>query len=379
MDKFDDLRPYYISEIPQAMQRIADSPYLPAMAKFVFPDKEIDEVRSLLLKIQTIDEFQFQVMYYFNQSVINSSIKNFTSSGIKYLDPEANYLFVSNHRDIVLDSSLMQYIFYLNSLRTTEITFGSNLMSTQLAVDIGRSNKMFKVVRGGSIRDFYKNSLHLSEYIRYTVTEKKESIWIAQRNGRTKNGNDATDQGIIKMFCMSNPKDPVASLHDLHIVPIAISYEIEPCDILKTKELYLSRDGREYVKKEGEDLHSILTGITQYKGNVHFSVCEPIRHEELRLIAESCPNEFHKKVASLIDKRIYKNYKLHSNNYIAHDIRSKKDHYKTYYTAEEKERFVQRQCRMLNDVDGDKNVLDVIFLDIYANPVENAIVNHADQ
>lgn len=374
MDKFDDLRPYYISEIPQAMQRIADSPYLPAMAKFVFPDKEIDEVRSLLLKIQTIDEFQFQVMYYFNQSVINSSIKDFTSSGLEYLNPEENYLFVSNHRDIVLDSALMQYIFYLNGLRTTEITFGSNLMSTQLAIDIGRSNKMFKVVRGGSIRDFYKNSLHLSEYIRYTITEKKESIWIAQRNGRTKNGNDATDQGIIKMFCMSNPKDPVASLHNLHIVPIAISYEIEPCDMLKTKELYLSRDGKEYVKKADEDFHSILTGITQYKGNVQFSVCEPIRHEELRSIAERYPNEFHKKVASLIDKRIYKNYKLHSNNYIAHDMRSKKDDYKTFYTAEEKDRFVQRKSQMLNEIDGDKNALDAIFLGIYANPVDNSVI-----
>jgi len=372
MDKFDDLRPYYVSEIPSAMQRIAESPYLPEMAKFVFPDKEIDEVRNLLQNIQTVDDFQFQVMYYFNQSVINRSIKEFTYNGVEYLDPQQNYLFVSNHRDIVLDSALMQYLFYLNGLRTTEITFGSNLMSSQLAIDIGRSNKMFKVVRGGNIRDFYKNSLHLSEYIRHTITEKKESIWIAQRNGRTKDGNDATDQGIIKMFCMSGTKDMVASLNDLHIVPVAVSYEIEPCDILKTRELYLSHDGREYVKKEGEDFHSILTGITQYKGNVHFSICEPVKHDELSRIAEEYPNEFHKKVALLIDQRIYMNYKLQRNNYIAHDIRSGKDTYKMYYTAEEKDTFLERRKRMLKEIGGDESILDAIFLGIYANPVNKS-------
>lgn len=375
MDKFDDLRPYEISEIPQAMQRIAESPYLPEMAKFVFPDKKIDEVRSLLLKIQTVDDFQFQVMYYFNKSVIDRSINQITCSGLEYLDPQKNYLFVSNHRDIVLDSSLMQYLFYLNGLRTTEITFGSNLMSSQLVIDIGKSNKMFKVIRGGSIRDFYKNSKHLSEYIRYTITEKRESIWIAQRNGRTKNGNDATDQGIIKMFCMSGTNDIVASLNELCIVPLAISYEVEPCDILKTKELYLSHGGKEYVKKEGEDFHSILTGITQYKGNVHFSVCEPLKHEELDLIAKDFPNEFHKKVALLIDKRIYKNYKLHRNNYIAHDIRSKTENYSTHYTAEEKERFLLRYKQMLEAIDGEESILAAIFLGIYANPVDKSMIN----
>ena len=372
MDKFEDLRPYYESEISPAMQRIADSSYLPVMAKFIFPDKEVAEVRDLLLKIKTIDEFQFQVMYYFNKTVVEQTIGEFTCSGIEQLDLNKSYLFISNHRDIVLDSSLMQYLFYENGLRTTEITFGSNLMSSQLVVDIGKSNKMFKVVRGGSIRDFYKNSMHLSEYIRYTITEKKESIWIAQRNGRTKDGSDATDQGIIKMFCMSNTDHAVHSADELNIVPVAVSYGVEPCDIFKTRELYLSRNGKAYVKKEGEDVQSILTGITQYKGNVHFSICKPICREELDFIAKNYPNEFHKKIALLIDERIYANYKLHNNNYIAHDIRSGKDIYKSCYSAEEKERFIDRKKQMLEQIDGNKEILESIFLGIYANPVDKS-------
>lgn len=372
MDNFDDLRPYIDSEISLAMKRIASSSYLAAMTNFVFPDKTVSEVREMLLNIHTIEEFQFQVMYYFNKSVINNSIRDFTFSGIDRLDPGKCYLFVSNHRDIVLDSSLMQLMLYQSGLRTTEITFGSNLMTSQLVVDIGKSNKMFKVVRGGSIRDFYKNSMRLSEYIRYTISQKKESIWIAQRNGRTKNGNDATDQGIIKMFCMSEPASLINALSLLNIVPVAISYEVEPCDILKTRELYLSRNGQKYVKEDGEDFNSILTGIVQQKGNVHISICEPVSIDDLTFIAENYPAEFHKRVASLIDKRIYNDYKLHSNNYIAHDIRSGKETYQTYYTSEEKERFIQRYEQMLQQVAGEKEVLRSLFLGIYANPVDNS-------
>lgn len=372
MDNFDDLRPYFDSEISPAMQRIAGSSYLAAMANFVFPDKTVNEVREMLLNIHTIEEFQFQVMYYFNKSVINNSIRDFTFSGIERLDPGKSYLFVSNHRDIVLDSSLMQLMLYQSGLRTTEITFGSNLMTSQLVIDVGKSNKMFKVVRGGSIRDFYKNSMRLSEYIRYTISQKKESIWIAQRNGRTKNGNDATDQGIIKMFCMSDHANLISALGLLNIVPVAISYETEPCDILKTRELYLSRNGQKYVKEDGEDFNSILTGIVQQKGNVHISICEPVSIDDLTSIAENYPAEYHKKVASLIDKRIYDDYKLHCNNYIAHDIRSGKDTYQAYYTSEEKEQFIRRYEQMLQQIAGEEEVLRSLFLGIYANPVDNS-------
>jgi hypothetical protein len=371
MKNFDDLRPYMQEEIPPAMQRIAESEYFPALAQFIFPEKDVEEVRNTVRQIRTTREFQLGIMYYFNKVVIERYANSFTFSGVEYLDPAKNYLFISNHRDIVLDSSIMQYLLYTNGFNTTEITFGDNLMSSQLIIDIGKSNKMFKVVRGGNMRDFYSHSLHLSQYLRHTITEKRESVWIAQRGGRTKDGNDMTDQGIIKMFCMSDTGDLIRSTGELNIVPVAVSYQIEPCDVLKTRELYQSLNGGKYVKQQGEDLHSILTGITQQKGNIHFSICEPVRRNELEAIVYNQPNEFYKSLATLIDRRIHKNYKLHNNNYIAHDLRSGNDTYSACYTPDEKAAFITRTEQMLNQIEGEKEILKSIFLGIYANPVEN--------
>jgi hypothetical protein len=367
---FDDVRPYVDAEIPAAMKRIAESEYLPAIAKFVFPEKELSEVQKILCSYACISDFQLEAMYAFNYQVIKQTTGAFTYGGMEHLDPAKNYLFVSNHRDIVMDASLLQFALHLDGFRTTEITFGSNLMKSQLVVDIGRSNKMFKVVRGGNAREFYENSLRLSEYIRYTITEKGESIWIAQRNGRTKDGNDATDQGIIKMFCMSGSKDIAQSLGELNIAPMAISYQWEPCDFFKMRELFLSRDGAKYIKEKDEDFISILTGITQPKGNIHIQICEPLCQEELQQLSkEKTPNDFYKGIVNLIDQRIYNNYKPHSTNHIAHDLRSKTNTHAAHYTPEEKERFIQRYNQMLNKIDGEKEIAKQIFLGIYANPI----------
>jgi len=367
--KFDDIRPYIDAEIPAAMKRIAESEYLPAIAKFIFPDKELNEVQKILRSYTNIRDFQIETMYAFNYQVVKQTADKFTYSGMERLDPAKNYLFVSNHRDIVMDSALLQYALHIEGFRTTEITFGSNLMSSQLVIDIGKSNKMFKVVRSTNAREFYENSLHLSEYIRYAITEKRESVWIAQRNGRTKDGNDATDQGIIKMFCMSNNHDLVKSIEELHIVPVAVSYQWEPCDVFKAKELYLSRGGAKYVKQKDEDFISILTGITQQKGNIHFSLCKPLEKEEYSEFANELPNKFYKNIANLIDNRIYNNYKLWNTNYIAHDLLSKTNKYATHYTPAEKEQFLKRFHQALNQIEGDKEIIGAVYLGIYANPV----------
>ena len=372
-NKFDDIRPYYPEEIPAAMQRITDSEHFGLLSQYIFPEKDTKEIQDMVRNIRTTEEFQANVMYYVNQQFVARSMTSLTFEGIERLDPQKRYLFVSNHRDIMLDSSLLQYILHSNDFRTTEITFGSNLMNPQLVVDIGKANKMFKVIRSSNIREFLKNSQHLSEYIRYTITEKGESIWIAQRNGRTKDGFDATDQGIIKMFCMSKTSDLIESINELNIAPLAISYQIEPCDILKTRELYMSGNGEKYVKQPGEDLNSILTGITQQKGNVNISFCEPLTKEELEFDHKTS-NEFHKNVASLIDKHIYKNYKLYDNNYIAHDIRSGKSTYSDFYTKGEKDAFAARCDYMLKQIEGDRDSLMSIFLGIYANPVDNCLL-----
>ena len=370
--KFDDIRPYTDTEIPAAMQRIANNEYLKRICDFTFPGKDVNEIKKMISGFKVIYDFQLKLMYFANDQIIKTTINRFTYDGVEFLNPDKKYLFVSNHRDIMLDSALLQNIFCDNGFPTTEITFGSNLMSSQFIIDIGKSNKMFKVIRGGNAREFYENSLHLSEYIRYSIIEKGESVWIAQRNGRTKDGNDATDQGIIKMFCMSNTQDLVKSIEELNIVPVAVSYQWETCDMFKAKELYQSQGGAGYIKQKNEDLISILTGITQQKGNVHFSLCKPLEKEEYKGFANESPNLFYKKIANLIDERIYNNYKLWSTNYIAHDIRSGTHKYATHYTPEEKEQFVQKFHQTLNEIEGDKDVIRSIYLGIYANPVDKS-------
>ena len=222
----------------------------------------------------------------------------------------------------------------------------------------------------GDIKEFYKGSLHLSEYIRYTIREKGQSVWIAQRNGRTKNGIDQTDQGIIKMFCMSEPKDKIKALADLHIVPVSISYEWESCDILKALELYESQYTR-YTKKPGEDLNSILTGIMQPKGRVHITICKPISKEELEVYENLTNNEYHKSVARLLDSRINSAYRLYPNNYIAHDLLYGNTRYKSMYTQDEYDAFVERLSKLDRYDTCDLERLREIFLGIYANPVDN--------
>ena len=380
-NKFEEIRPYTDEEIPAAMDRIAGSTSFPLLASYVFPDRNIDDVRSEVRSYKTIHDFQMGIMYWANRKIIKDSTASFTCGGMENVRPSAlntssstqnAYLYVSNHRDIMLDAALFQNVLVDNGHDTTEITFGANLMQGQIVIDIGKSNKMFKVARpGGSVREFYKSSLLLSEYMRHVITEKHQSVWIAQRNGRTKDGKDRTDQGIIKMLCMSRSDDKVRAIADLNIVPVSVSYEWESCDILKTVELYERQFGP-YIKKPGEDLNSILTGITQYKGNVHFEVCKPLRFEELNEFSDLTSVEFHKAVANLLDQRICSSYHLYPNNYIAHDILYGNKKYSDMYSSEEKDAFMHRMNKLQKyEEECDMDKLYEIFLGIYANPVDS--------
>ena len=370
-NEFDDIRPYNAQEFPEAMQRIAHSPSFPILASYVYPEEPLDKVRNRIASYRTVKEFQEETMSRMNVRVIKNSITDFSCSGLEQLRKDEQYLYVSNHRDIMLDSSLLQYFLVQNGFDTTEITFGANLMMNSLIIDIGKSNKMFKVERpGGSIKDFYRCSKHLSDYIRHVITEKKQSVWIAQRNGRTKDGNDATDQGVIKMFGMSYPGDKIKAIDQLHIVPVSISYEWESCDILKTLELYESQFAK-YTKKPGEDLNSILTGIVQFKGRVHIELCSPIQTSELMVFESMTNNEYHKALAQLIDRKIHAAYRLYPNNYIAYDLRYGTIKYQDFYTCEQKEKFIKRMNLLERYDTCDIEKLKDIFLSIYSNPVKN--------
>jgi len=367
--KFDDIRPYCDEEIPAAMQRIASNRSFPLLAQFVYPELTVEEAAERVRGYKTIYDFQLGAMVPMNRQVIEGTIMEFTLGGAGKLDPSKRYLYVSNHRDIVLDSCILMYALHLEGHDTGEITFGSNLMQGELVVDIGKSNKMFRVDRGRNPRELYSTSVHLSEYIRYAITEKHQSVWIAQRNGRTKDGIDRTDQGVIKMFGMSGPKDRVDALDELNIVPVSVSYEWESCDILKALELYESRNGEPYIKKPGEDLNSILTGIMQNKGRVHFQICDPLRREELEALSEVPNVQFNREVALILDKRICREYHLFPNSYIAHDMRYGNTRYADHYTKAEYDAFVAHMAELIKY--SDDSVLSDIFLGIYSNPVDN--------
>lgn len=368
-NEFEDLRPYFDSEINQAMLRIVQDVNFDRVANYVFPDENLEVVKATLRTVNSIAQFQSEIMKKAVRTIVDKTIDNLTFSGLERLDKSKKYLFVANHRDIMLDSALLQVYFIQQGFPTSEITFGSNLMQGDIVIDIGKSNKMFKVKRGGSPKEFYKNSLELSHYIRYALTQKGESIWIAQRNGRTKDGIDLTEQGLIRMFSMSGDTNLVDNLAELNIVPVSISYQWETCDALKARELYLSSD-RKYIKAPGEDLMSILTGINTYKGDVHLAIGEPITRDHLRGIYSDNKTVFLDHVAKLIDQSIYSNYQLFDTHFIAYDILHSDLRFADKYTQANYIAFIDRMEKLITPFEEYSKELEKFFLNIYANPVK---------
>ena len=369
--KFDDIRPYNDSEVHPALERIVANPLFSNVAQYLFPGQDENLFKQLLLSCNTKEDFQVKVMSQIVAKILHSTAKELTFSGLEHFEGGKKHLIVSNHRDIVLDSAIIQLILFKHGVDTTEIAVGDNLITSSFIEDITRSNKMIKVIRSSNPREVYTTSKVLSEYIRYNVSNQTSSVWIAQRNGRTKDGIDVTEQGLLKMFDMSGSGDFVKDFNELSILPTSISYEFEPCDIQKAVEMYVSKR-QKYVKAEGEDLKSILTGIMQPKGNIHIAFNTPVSLEEIQEASQLDKNEKFKAVCTAMDKRIVAEYKLWGNNYIAYDMINGSNEYAQMYTAEQKAVFEGYMAKQLSAVqlpDVDMDELKEIFLSIYANPV----------
>jgi hypothetical protein len=371
LTKFDDIRPYNDSEVHPALERIVANPLFSNVAQYLFPGQDENMFRQLLLSCNSKEDFQVKVMSQIVAKILQGTAKELTFSGLEHFKGGKKHLIVSNHRDIVLDSAIIQLILHQHGVETTEIAVGDNLITSSFIEDITRSNKMIKVIRSSNPREVYTTSKVLSEYIRYNVANQKSSVWIAQRNGRTKDGIDVTEQGLLKMFDMSGSGDFVKDFAELSILPTSISYEFEPCDIQKAVEMYVSRR-QKYVKAEGEDLKSILTGIMQPKGNIHIAFNEPVSLEEIQDASQLDKNEKFKAICTAMDRRIVAEYKLWGNNYIAYDMLNATNEYASMYTAEQKAAFEGYMAAQLASVklpDIDMVELKEIFLSIYANPV----------
>ena len=369
--EFDDIRPYEDSEISSAMERICSDKSFPAVASFLTPDKDESIMRSILLSCKTVDDFQRKIMVTVVEKVISDTVDKFTFGGLENVDVSKRYLYITNHRDIVLDPAFLQYILYKNNIPTTEIAVGDNLITTSFIEDIVRSNKMVKVVRSTNPRELLVYSNKLSRFVRHSITTGRSSIWIAQRNGRTKDGIDVTEQGLLKMFSISSKEEFSKNFSELNILPISISYEFEPCDIMKAVELHVSRN-QKYVKAPDEDLNSILQGIMQFKGSVHYQFCRPVSPEEIEAISEvesNDKNEKFKSLANIITERINSSYKLFPNNFIAYDMINGCNEFADRYKREERERFEDYLKLKLSKVEEGREDVERIFLGIYANPV----------
>lgn len=370
---FDIIRPYNDNEIQEAIPRIISDDTFHLMMDYLFTSDKKELILADLVNVSNITEFQRVFSLPVVQSIVNKTSEGVTYSGFENLNKENSYLYIANHRDIVLDSSILAETHLKVGFKTHQATWGSNLMVSPLIVDLGKANQMITVFREGSPKELLLNSKRLSAYLRKSITELNKSVWIAQRKGRAKNGFDKTDVSILKMLTLSGNKDIKSKLLELNITPVAISYEWEPCDAMKVREVYLSRD-HNYVKAEDEDFKSILGGLISNKGRIHVSMGTPINNEILEIDNSNINNNgFVGKIAELIDIQIYTNYKLWPSNYLAYDLLNNTAIFSKNYNNNTKTILEERYDNTAKVTHQDNNDIRELFLLLYANPVINRL------
>lgn len=371
LSEFESISPYTDEEAVEALGKVADNPVITEVSQYFFPNESPDFLKKLLKSVKGIDDFQIMVMSKVVEWVLDHTAHIFSYDGVSNINRnKGKFLALSNHRDIILDPAITQLVLYRNGIPMTEIAVGDNLITNKFIEYLIRSNRMIKVVRGISARELYLSSQMLSKYIRLNITEQKSSIWLAQRQGRTKDGLDITEQGLLKMLDMSGTADFRKNFEELNIIPMSISYEIEPCDILKARELLISRS-RKYAKAQGEDLNSILTGIKQQKGNIHLNTGKPLTSEEIAVASLCDKNDRYQLIRHAVDLRVIEGYRLWKTNYLAYDIVNKTTKYSDKYTVSDIDWFTDYMEHQLETVEKelDRAALKDIFLHIYANPV----------
>ena len=372
---FDDIRPLKDFEVKDAIKSLLnDKQFEKAVSEIVAP-LSWDEFSAKMHKFESIKEFQENVIYTLVSKYIQENIDKLWLANPENIDLQEPRMFISNHRDIILDAALFNILLFKKDVETTEVAIGDNLLIYPWITTLVKLNKCFIVKRGVSMRQVIEVSKHLSQYIHQTITLNKQPIWIAQREGRAKDSNDRTQISLLKMLSLVNSKNTLQSLEALNITPLSISYEYDPCDYLKAKEFQLKRDLVDYKKSNEDDLINMLTGIAGYKGRVCFKLGKPL-NEKLHLISDKqnkiiVLNE----VANLIDEEIYKNYEFFPHNYVAYDLITKTDKFNYKYTLEEKEKFMTYINEQVNKINIDNKDVDFAkdkMFEMYAN----TLINH---
>lgn len=370
MSKFDAIRPFYDQEVNEALRGIAKHPMMKTMMQFTFPDRDEKDWQAQFENINSISEFQSQIIAETVRQILERSSEGLTYSGFDALDKTKSYLFISNHRDIILDTSLLNLVLLNQDFVMTSSAIGDNLVKKDFLGVLAKLNRNFLVQRSLSIREQLNSSQVLSEYISELLQKENRSVWMAQREGRTKDGNDATQQGVLKMLAMaSNTESLTDYFKNLRIVPLSISYEYDPTDALKMPQLMAQSRNEAYVKEKNEDFNTMLSGVLGQKKRIHLHAGK-VLNEELDLLDLQFENKnkLLQAVAQMIDHSIIKNYKLWPTNYIAYDLLYKTDRFSDRYTIEEKRLFARRFEMRISTCDEN---LKHGFLAMYANPVLN--------
>jgi hypothetical protein len=370
MSKFDSIRPFYDAEINAAIQDTVNHPMMKALMNFTFPDVDDSVWKEQLRKTHSIRDFQCNFIYHSIKKVLEKSSEGLSTSGFETLEKNTSYLFISNHRDIILDTSLLNASLFDHGLVMTASAIGDNLVKKAFMNTLAKMNRNFLVQRGLSPRELLQSSKLLAEYIGQLLLRENRSVWIAQREGRTKDGNDATHPGVLKMLAMgSDEENGMNYFKKIKIVPVSISYEYDPTDALKMPQLMAEANNEVYVKDKNEDFTTLLSGIMGQKKRIHIHVGK-VLDTELDQIASEFDNS-NKQIQALaqtIDESILKNYKLWPTNYIAYDILNNTTEHAHLYTESEKSLFERRLDMRIDN----SNPIELqSFLAMYANPVVN--------
>ena len=363
---------YSDEEAYAAIQELFSYPSLLQGMRAFLPDALSDLILREKDRVHSVRDFQEKIARPICKAVEKESIAQLTTRGTEHLDPSNRYLFISNHRDIILDSAFLNVALFEGGFETSQIAIGDNLMRHRISELIFRINKSFVVKRSGTPMELYRYSVQLSDYIRRQIYEKTDSVWIAQREGRAKDGDDRTQTGLLKMLSLSAAGDLKDHFKSLHIVPVAISYEYDPCDLLKAQEFLNKRADPAYKKAFEEDVQHMLLGLKGHKGNVNIHFCPPLDKALDVFDAEQGAKKQLELLAALIDQRIHLQYQLHPVNFVAHDLLTQTATFADRYTAEEHKRlsaFFENKSQKLH---GDHEGLGRAYLlRMYANPVLN--------
>lgn len=372
MSKFDAIRPFYETEVNDAIQDVVHHPMMKALMNFTFPDIPDGVWKEQLLRTHSTRDFQCNFIYKALQKVLEKTSDGLTTSGFEKLEKNSAYMFISNHRDILLDTSLLNACLFEHKLVMTASAIGDNLVQKSFLRSLARLNRNFLVQRGLSPREMLQSSKLLSEYISILLQHENRSVWIAQREGRTKDGNDATNPGVLKMLAMASDEENLMDyFKKIQIVPVSISYEYDPTDALKMPQLLAEAKQEIYIKEKNEDFINLMSGIMGQKRRIHIHVGDVLIHE-LDSIKDQHENS-NKQIlalAQVIDDTILSNYKLWPTNYIAYDILNQTDTYSHLYTENEKSLFERRLERR---IDHNNPLALQSFLAMYANPVVNKL------